>query len=171
MKRQRGEHLLFSPLFNVVGENMANDYNWDSPEAFLFKECYDLATAFEKLDIAKDVLREKSKRVNIPSNYIPSGEDVYLPETDMKIISDAIFELSLEGFTASGNKEFKNGHRISALPDSSEKEYVLALMALRSGTSESQRLEALRHLMAALDEVPDDPRYLALANILKDVDK
>ena len=38
---------------------MANVVSMDSLEAFQRKECYELATQFETLDTAKDILREK----------------------------------------------------------------------------------------------------------------
>ncbi len=135
------------------------------------KECYDLATQFEKLDTARDVLREKSKKIDIPKNYIPVQADATYQETDMQIVSEAIHGLSLEGFAASENTGFKYAHKINNLPVSAEKEYVLALLALRNGTNETQRLDALRHISVALSYSPNDPRYIALASVLKDVDK
>ena len=114
------------------------------------KECYDLATQFEKLDTARDVLREKSKKIDIPRNYIPVQADATYQETEMQIVSEAIYGLSLEGFAASENTGFKYAHKINNLPSSAEKEYVLALLALRNGTNETQRLDALRHISVAL---------------------
>lgn len=150
---------------------MTKDINWDSIEAFQLKECYDLATQFETHDTAKDVLREKSKKIDMPKNYVPVQADATYQETDMQIISEAIYGLTLEGFAASENTGFRYAYKINNLPNSAEKEYVLALLALRNGTSETQRLEALRHVSAALDYSPNDPRYIALASVLQDADK
>lgn len=150
---------------------MSNVNVWDSMEAFQLKECYDLAVQFEKLDTAKDILREKSKKINIPRNYIPPQADAAYEETEMQIVSEAMYGLSLEGFAVSENTGFKYAHKINSLSDSAEKEYVLALLALRTGTTETQRLKALRHISAALSYSPDDPRYIALANVLQDIDK
>lgn len=150
---------------------MSNVNVWDSLEAFQLKECYDLATQFEKLDTARDVLREKYKKIDIPKNYIPVQTDVSYQETEMQIVSEAIYWLTLEGFAASENIGFKYAHKINNLPNSAEKEYVLALLALRNGTNETQRLDALRHISVALSYSPNDPRYIALASVLQDVDK
>lgn len=150
---------------------MTNVNMWDSIEAFQLKECYDLAAQFERLDIARDVLREKSKKIDIPKNYIPVQADATYTETEMQIISEALYGLSLEGFAASENSGFRYAHKINSLPSSAEKEYVLALLALRNGTNETQRLDALRHISVALDYSPNDPRYIALASVLQDVDK
>lgn len=150
---------------------MADVNTWDSIEAFQLKECYDLATQFEKLDTARDVLREKSKKIDLPKNYIPVQADATYQETEMQVVSEAIYALSLEGFAASENAGFKYSHKINSLPSSAEKEYVLALLALRNGTNETQRLDALRHISVALSYSPNDPRYIALAGVLQDVDK
>lgn len=144
---------------------------WDSIEAFQLKECYDLATQFEKLGTAKDVLREKSKNIDIPKNYLPVQVDATYEETEMQVVSEAVYGLSLEGFTVSEDTGFKYTHKINNLPSSAEKEYVLALLALRTGTNETQRLDALRHISVALSYSPNDPRYIALASVLQDVDK
>ena len=150
---------------------MSNINDWDNIEAFQLKECYELATQFEKLDTARDVLREKSKKIDIPQNYVPVQADATYQETEMQIVSEAIYGLSLEGFAASENSGFKYAHKINNLPSSAEKGFVLALLALRSGTNETQRLEALRHISVALSYSPNDPRYIALASVLQDVDK
>lgn len=150
---------------------MSNINTLDSIEAFQLKECYDLATQFEKLDIAKDVLREKSKKIEIPKNYIPVQADATYEETEMQIASEAIYGLTLEGFAASENTGFKYAHKINNLPSSAEKEYVLALLALRNGTNETQRLDALRHISVALSYSPNDPRFIALASVLQDIDE
>lgn len=144
---------------------------WDSIEAFQLKECYDLATQFEHLDIAKEILREKSKRIDIPKNYVPVQADASYPESEMQIVSEAVYGLTLEGFIGSESTGFKYSHKINNLPSSAEKEYVLALLSLRNGTNETQRLEALRHISVALSYSPNDPRYIALASVLQDVDK
>ena len=151
--------------------SMSNVNAWDSIEAFQLKECYDLATQFEKLDTARDVLREKSKKIDISKNYIPVQEDTTYEETEMQIVSEAIYGLTLEGFAASENTGFKYAHKINNLPSSAEKEYVMALLALRNGTNETQRLDALRHISVALSYSPNDPRYIALATVLQDIDK
>lgn len=150
---------------------MADVNTWDSIEAFQLKECYDLAVQFEKYDTARDVLREKLKRIGIPENYVPVQADVSYQETDMQIVSEVIYGLTLEGFAASENTGFQYAHKIGALPGSAEKEYILALLALRNGTNETQRIDALRHISVALSYSPNDPRYIALASVLQDVDK
>lgn len=148
------------------------DFNkWDSIEAFQLKECYDLAAQFEKIDIAKKVLREKSNKIDIPKNYIPAQVDVTYQETEMQVVSEALYGLSLEGFAASENTGFKYANKINNLPSSAEKEYLLALLALRNGTNETQRLDSLRHISVALSYSPNDPRYIALARVLQEVDK
>lgn len=146
---------------------MANVVN-DSLEVFQLKECYELAAQFEKIDTAKEVLREKSKKLDISMNYSPVQTDAVYQETEMQIVSEALYGLSLEGFSVSEKTTFKYAHKINNLPNSAEKEFVLALLSLRNGTNETQRLDALRHISAALNFSPNDPRFNALANILQE---
>lgn len=150
---------------------MINDNSWDNIEAFQLKECYELAAQYETLDSAKIILREKSKRIAIPKDYLPIQEDATYEETEMQIVSEALYGLTLEGFAASENTEFRYAHKINNLQNSAEKEYLLALLALRNGTNETQRLKALQHIMVAHSYSPNDPRYIALAHVLQDVDK
>ncbi len=149
---------------------MTDVNNWDNIEEFLLKECYDLASQYEKHDGARDILREKSKQIKIPNDYVPVQEDAVYRETEMQIVTEAIYGLTLEGFAASDNSVFRYAHKINNLPSSAEKEYILALLALRGGTNETHRLEALKHITIALGYSPDDPRYLALASVLQNVD-
>lgn len=147
---------------------MVNAFSKDSLEAFQLKECYELAAQFERLDQAKEVLREKSKKLDVPMNYAPVQADATYQETVMQIASEAIYGLSLEGFSAAEKTGFKQAHKIDNLPSSAEKEYILALLSLRNGTSETQRLDALRHISSALSFSPNDPRFVALANVLQE---
>ncbi len=169
MSARRISLILLAEKIMVIRMSTISDR--DSIEAFQLKECYELAAQFEKLDMAKEVLREKSKRIELPNNYIPVHEDAAYQETEMQIVSEVIYGLSLEGFTASEYTESKYAYKINNLPSSAEKEYVLALLALRKGTNETQRLDAIRHISVALSFSPDDPRYIALASVLEDADK
>lgn len=147
---------------------MADAIPMDSLEAFQLKECYELAAQFEPLDTARSVLREKSKKLDIPMNYAPVQTDAAYPETEMQIVSEAIYALTLEGFSDFGTDAFPYMHKIESLPDSGEKEFVSALVALRYGTGQTARIYALMHIQAALRFSPNDPRYLALADVLQE---
>ena len=150
---------------------MDNIFSKDSIEAFQLKECYELSTQFERLDTAKEVLRERSKRLDVSMNYAPVQTDVSYQETEMQIMSEAIYGLTLEGFAASEKNGFRYAHKIDSLPSSAEKEFVLALLSLRNGTNETQRIDALRHISVALSYSPNDPRFITLANILQEAEK
>lgn len=144
---------------------------WDSIESFLLKECYDLAARYESQDIVRNILREKCQRINIPDGYVPLQGNTPYQETEMQILSQAVYELTLEGYATDVNSEFQYIHKINGLPTSAEKEYLLAILSLRKGTNTSARIEALRHISSALALSPNDPRYTTLASILQEVDK
>lgn len=150
---------------------MKDEFNWDSIEGFQLKECYELAQQYEHLDIARDIIREKRKRVNLPNNYVPIQPNASYTETDMQIASDVMYSLSLEGAGSSERNEFNNAHKVKNISNIAEREFLLALLALRKGTSETQRVEALRHLGIANSYSPNDIRYITLINIIRDANK
>lgn len=147
---------------------MSKLHEWDSIEAFLLKECYTLASYFETNESAKKILRKKTKIIDVPADYIPAQIDATYIESEMQIVSEALYELSLEGFSASEKSGFKSAYKINNLPSSAEKELLLALISLRNGTNETQRIDALRHLSAALSFSPNDPRFIALIKVLQE---
>lgn len=136
------------------------------------KECYELAVRFENNDKAKDVIREKIKRLeDQEDNIIQEYADTFYSKHEMEILSEIICVLASEDFMSSHNSDITFYHKINSVPDSAEKEFVLALLSLRSGTNETQRLEAVRHLSAALNNSPDDPRFIALFTVLQEAQK
>lgn len=150
---------------------MTMKIDWDSPEVFQLKECYDLAARFAKLDTVREVLREKSKKIDQSANSVPTPDNSTCPRSEMQPLSRAVYALTLEGFAANDNGRFVYEPIMASLPDSAEKEFVLALLSLRDGTDETHRLEAIKHIRAANSLAPNDPRYIALANILFEADR
>ncbi len=144
--------------------------NCDSLTAFQLKECYELAAQFEKLDAVRDILREKAKKIDFHQDYM-SIKDTRHHESEMQIISEAMERIVSGNAAAYGNNEPEYLHKVNTLPGSAEKEYLLALSALRYGGSETQRLEAMHHISKALSYSPNDPRYTALARILQEADE
>lgn len=163
--------IVFLAAFIIGGIGMKDEFNWDNMEGFQLKECYELAQQYEHLDIARDIIREKRKRVQLPDNYVPIQPNDAYPETDMQIVSDILYSLSLEGAGTSGRNEFRNAHKVSGITNIAEREFLLALLALRKGTAETQRFEALRHLEIANRYSPNDLRYITLINVILDVSK
>lgn len=133
---------------------------WEDAKASS-QQIYDSVTSS-----ARKQCEDDRQRFNM--NYAPVQTDATYQETEMQIASEAIYELSLEGFSASEKAGFKQAHKIDNLPSSSEKEFILALLSLRNGTYETQRLDALRHISIALSFSPNDPRFIALANVLQE---
>ena len=131
----------------------------------LLRELYSLSEQYESSDLARDILRAKAKKV--PDT--PVGEtdsfDTSVPSSNMVLFSSIMSELAMEGFVASGNRYMTLP--IQLMSESPEKEYLLALAALRNGKNETQRLESLRHISSALASSPGDPRFRALAAILQ----
>lgn len=142
---------------------------WNCLALFLLKECYKLAVLYTRDEMAKNVLREKAKSIDLSEDYVPAQVDAIYQESEMEILSDAMYALTLEGNMIHATSDFKYMYKIDSLPESGEKEYLKALLSLRQGMSESNRIEALGHLAAALAYTPNDPKMITLARILEEV--
>lgn len=134
---------------------------------FLLKECYELAARVEKQDAAKRILQNRARGIDISAQQ---DQSICAPKTPMQIVSEVMSELSLEGRSNAGYASVGSANKVEHLPDCGEKEFMLALLSLGTGTGEAQRLGALRYIRSALRYTPDDPRYIALATILQEQD-
>ncbi len=150
---------------------MKDSNKWDNIESFLLKECYTLAAQYEANSAARDILRSRGRKISIPDGYIPDGSNITLPTSTQQAVSNIIYALTMEGTAGTTSDSFRAQHEIFTMPNCGDKEYLLAIMALRNGRRETQRLEALRHVSLALSYSPNDPRYITLAEILQQIDK
>lgn len=140
----------------------------DELRDFLIKECYEIAERFETMEISKMILREKSKNINLFEGITPQDVSISSSKSYMQSVSEVMYELSMEVFGGETTKDFPLSHVVSSIPECAEKNYILALLELRRGTNETQRLSALQYLLNALSEEPNDPRFRALAQILRE---
>lgn len=148
---------------------MKDANKWDNIESFLLKECYTLAAQYEANGAAHDILRSRGRKISIPDGYIPNGSNITLPDSTQRAVSNIIYTLTMEGATDTTSDSFRAQNEVSSMPNCGDKEYLLAVLALRSGRSETHRLEALRHVSLALSYSPNDPRYITLAEILQQI--
>lgn len=129
------------------------------------KECYEIASRIEHMPAAKEVI---VKRLNtLDDDHSGAGGDFAAEKiTVQSQYSRALFELSRSAEDPSAEERA----RIIAggMEASAEKEYLLALLSLTNGTSERQRIDAMRHITSALAAAPNDPRSIALAGILQE---
>lgn len=144
---------------------------WDAADAYLLKECYELAERVIRAEEARAILRARAAQIDVPKDYMPPAEGSASPESQMQLISEILEALSLEPADEPARTEFAASHKISNLSNAGAKEYFLTLLTLRSGTNASKRLEALRHLSSALSYSQEDPRYEALAVALQEADE
>lgn len=97
-----------------------------------------------------------------------TGADALQPDAGFsERLMRAVVSLSLtaEGYEGAVDPGKVNG-ALAALPDSAEKEYLLALAALRGDRGNAARVAAVRHISRALALAPGDPRCQALAEVL-----
>ena len=147
---------------------MNNENDWNERDRFLLNECYELAERYESDEQARIIIRKKQKGISAPLDYTSTSEMISDQPTDMQLITEALLELSSEPLDSSRNAPFKYASQIAALPPSGDKEYLLALLELRNGTTETNRILAFRHITEALRFSNRDPRYVALAGILEE---
>lgn len=140
----------------------------DDMKNFLLKECYDISERFESMEIPKMILREKSKNIEMIKGITPQDSSYISNKSYMQSVSEVTYELSMEGLDTVATKDFSLSYVVSSIPECAEKNYILALLELRKGTNETHRLSALQYLSSALAEEPNDPRFRALAQILRD---
>ncbi len=143
---------------------MAELVKKDSMEACLLKECYELAALAARSEDTGMLLKAKAEGVDIADNYIPQVQGDTCPSTEMQV-SSTILE-SLSNDIGRGGSPAKDLEMTQGLPPSGEKEFLLALIALRSGTDATHKLDAISHITEAQRYTPDDPRYIALSMLI-----
>jgi len=140
----------------------------DELSDYLLKECYEISERFEPMENAKMILREKRGGITLTNGVVPQDMSIGSTQSFMQTVSEVTYELAMEGLDDRVNREFSQKHAVENMPDCAEKQYILALLELRNGTYETQRISALRYLKEALSKEPNDPRFIALAQVLSE---
>lgn len=143
----------------------------DNIDPLLLKECYTLAAQHEANNAARSILHSRGRKVSVPVDYIPDESSTTPPATLQQAVSNIIYSLTTEETAGATSNSLATQVEVSLLPECGDKEYLLAIMALRNGRSETQRVDALRHISLALSYSPNDPRYIILADILQQVNR
>lgn len=142
------------------------DENLIQQESFLLNECYELSIQNEVVDISKELLRTKKRKLNFQIKHLPGDNSV--SSEGMVFASNIYMELAYENLYNTDNSQLKSLNDISEIRKKSEREYILALLALRRNMSETGISEAISHLSIAYQETPNDPRIKTLMQILID---
>ena len=144
-----------------------DDKTEKAPEAEgLLRELYTLAAQYEESDMARELLLAKAGKT-VPAAE-PAADELRRPAaTQMEYFSQCMAELAAGGYAETTTKDAGEPRCLSLLRDSAEKEYIRALAALRSGRTESHRLEAMNRIRTALSQKPNDPRLITLALVLQ----
>ena len=141
----------------------------------LLRECYELAADAAGTEEEREILRERAAGcTGVAGGAVclaeqgAAGADALQPDAGFsERLMRAVVSLSLtaEGYESVVDPGKVNG-ALAALPDSAEKEYLLALAALRGERGNAARVAAVRHISRALALAPGDPRCQALAEVL-----
>lgn len=114
---------------------------WNNMAGYLLKECYTLAAQSTQEDAARELLQARAQQIDLPADSPAQQPGTAAPGPEQAAHSEA------------------------------ENAYVQALSALRAGTGEQQRTRALDCLTRSLQAEPEDPRVLALSQILIQVSR
>ena len=147
------------------------DRSYTDADKALLKECYILAERFERSEDAKEMIRARSGELRVSPDYLDAFSEISYGDTEMTIISGIMEALSRQPIDdMRGQDNYGMDYALAGLPETAEREYALAILALRNGRGTSQRLEAIRHLSTAISYDHSDPRFRALADILSEID-
>lgn len=140
---------------------------WDSSGAFLLKECYMFAAQYESNNAARDILYARGRKIVVPDRSVLDENHITIPYSTQRAVSNVFHALTKEGTPGKISAEFGLQDEISSMPNCGDKEYLLAILALRNGRGKAEQIEALRHIGAALSYSPNDPRYFTMAKVLQ----
>ena len=91
------------------------------------------------------------------------------PFSEEEMFGDILLALSEETIGGVISSVFSKQAEVNAMPESAEKNYILALLALRSGMNDEGRIAAIDYLIKAHEDSPNDPRIRTLMLILQSV--
>lgn len=130
----------------------------------ILEECYSISERNVRSEIAKDLIHSrlvKSKKVT--QNNPIAGK----PFSNEEAFADALLALSNETINETSSSVFSKQAEVNAMVESAEKNYLLALLALRSGMNDEGRIAAIEYLLKAHNDSPNDPRIRTLMLILQ----
>lgn len=137
----------------------------------ILKECYSLALGTCTEGQVHDIIDRKLRQLNANGNT-PSGGKCAVPTMALEILSNALAELSESDTEADKRNQSVYYGQVLALPQSAERDYILALYALQDGVSNENAVTIITYLNAALsssEKANYDPRYRALASIIREM--
>lgn len=155
-------------VFLLCGDYMNGEIDCNNAGLYQLKECYEMSVLYSSDEVAKSVLREKAKTIDIPKTDFPIQNHAVYEEMEKNTFLNAFYELSLVGNAGSIGNLYSKLNTSDSFTDSGEKELILAILSLRKGTKETNRIEAIGHLSAAHALAPNDPRITSLINILEE---
>ena len=130
----------------------------------ILKECYLLSEKNVKSEVAKDLIHSRL----VSSEKIKSKNPIdEKPFSNEEIFNNVLLALSDEAIDSTSNDVFPKLAEVNAMMESAEKNYILALLALRSGMNDKGRIAAIDYLIKAHDDSPNDPRIRTLMLILQ----
>ena len=132
----------------------------------IIEECYSLSIKSVNNEIAKNLISDRlrnSKKIEKNIQYQSK------PDSVQEKFTLALLELSSESIGGSPSGFFSKQSDVNDMEECAEKNYLLALLALRSEMNEEGRIQAGKYLDRALAQSPNDPRIRTLALILQSI--
>lgn len=145
---------------------MAKANSYDGAGAALLKECYELAARYEERVQEREILKKKASQLEVSTDG--GRNSVVRMRTEVEGLYKLMCDISNDLETRNISTFFLS--EMGKIPNSADKEYLLALFYLRGVIDRNSRLEALRHISVAIEYDSNDPRYIALAKLLQELE-
>ena len=130
----------------------------------ILEECYSISEQNVSSEIAKDLIHSRLVKSKTTTQNNPIAEK---PFSNEEVFGDALLALSNETINEVSGNVFSKQADVNAMQESAEKNYLLALLALRSGMNDEGKVSAIEYLLKAHNDSPNDPRIRTLMLILQ----
>lgn len=130
------------------------------------KECYELMDSSAQSIEVRTLSRKRLSNLHEIGAGLPEEDTFSSIDSVQSSLSLIRTALASEDVKTSTSASFSQQTKINSLPESSEKNYLLALLALRGDTGNQGCLNALRFLERAIGEEPSNIIYRTLAEAI-----
>lgn len=132
----------------------------------ILEECYSLSINYIDDDTAKMLIRD---RLNNSRKLKQCNQYQNKPNSIQETFTSALLALSEESISNLTLDVFSKQSNVNDMEECAEKNYLLALLTLRSGMDDEGRIEATKYLEKAHNQSPNDPRIRTLELILQSI--
>ena len=155
-------------LANLLGGNESVSSDAATWLYIRLKECYESILLSADSDEVRSLTKQRLDNLNKIGRGLQDTGTTDTGNTVQSSLSAIREALSVEDVSVPINSGFPRQSEINALPESPEKQYLLALLSLRGNTGNQGCVNALRYLESAINQDPANIVYRTLAEAIHD---